>query len=1012
MASESDRIGDRYVLENEIGAGGMGVVWRARDDRLGRNVALKLLTASAVGSEIARTRLVREARAAAKLQHDAIVHVYDVGETGDGGAFLVMELVKGESLRDAMAKGTLSIGKRLEIVVGVATALAYAHEAGIVHRDVKPDNVLVRENGKPVVLDFGLAKPIAPELAETVGAGEDSLRLTGTGNIVGTPAYLAPEQVKGEEVGPTADQFALAVMTFELVTGKLPWKGKAVLEVLTSMLHDDPPSAEEIVPELPKGFDRVLLRAMKRAPEERYPSVLEFAKALTEVCGELVSQGVPSGRISMPSSPKPSSEPVAAKTLSGTGTLARKVSTPEASKKGPSRIVALGAIALLGIAAVGIVRTVTRDSTTSTTAADAAPVMLGATSVVACPHFKVVGDVYEKRTGWLGAAAAALACDRIQATLGGGAARTLTPAELVAGIAREPVDMTRIDMFSDEGVDVEATKNAKERATAWVDGTVTKKPNEIEVEIVVRGKDDNEISRASGTGYELFEAVSVAVRAAKGAFEVRGPSEYQKEWLRVDSIDAALDQIDVTTAILVEDDVALKAACERAAQQRAIKPDMAFLIRALCHERLKRAPLDEPPPPIDTSSPGALVTTIAAQRNRGGLEEVKKRVLQLREIGDKATTPEERAIIAATTADLLYTAGDLDGARSNARLGVQLLPKLSDLRGTPWHRLSFASEFDRGLAPTHSYWISWEPVAVQNAGSHDMPYAEKVRLFGRGYLLGRRGYFATLFAEGLAHLGRVEESRNIAVALDDDHLRVRALIGEQKYRGALMFVTETLAKLPADATSTSRAFRMASAGAEAAELIGVPADFVDDLVKRFIDPEPPLITPIGVVPFLALVHACTRAPMAVAQRCIKRVKQIYARGDLGGILGTAPGILEGAELYLAKDYKGAAKAFRPMLRQGGAVNDEGLRHVVVDAFDRAELYDLADRADGDFSTLADLPGAMDLAVIRTAFRAEKMGNPGRARKLATISLERLRFADEDAAAMKDLQALMKRLPEK
>jgi eukaryotic-like serine/threonine-protein kinase len=164
MIGKGQRIAGRYLLDSEIGAGAMGVVWRARDERLGRDVAVKLLAAKAVGNEVARARLVREARAAGRLQHEGIVHIYDVGETDDGGAFLVMELVSGHTLRAWLDEGKLSINERVELVLAVAEALACAHEFGVVHRDIKPDNVLVRMTGRPVLLDFGLAKPTAAPL--------------------------------------------------------------------------------------------------------------------------------------------------------------------------------------------------------------------------------------------------------------------------------------------------------------------------------------------------------------------------------------------------------------------------------------------------------------------------------------------------------------------------------------------------------------------------------------------------------------------------------------------------------------------------------------------------------------------------------------------------------------------------------------------------------------------------------------------------------------------------------
>ncbi|HEY8943060.1 MAG TPA: serine/threonine-protein kinase [Polyangiaceae bacterium] len=429
MIAKRQRLAGRYILDCEIGAGGMGVVWRARDERLGRDVAVKLLAANAIGNDVARARLVREARAAARLQHEGIVHIYDVGETEDGGAFLVMELISGQLLRGWIDDGKLSIHERVSLVVELAAALNFAHELGIVHRDIKPDNVLVRSNSRPVLLDFGLAKPIGMPLVETLG-GDDGLRLTGTGAIVGTPAYLAPEQVKGDTVGAAADQFALAVMTFELLTGRLPWSGKTVIEVLASMLHDQPPSVAELVPELPAGIDAVLHRALEKDPEQRFPSVAAFIEALQQLFPEL-----PQARFS-------TVPPFVTKDSSmGSGSadtgLAKKVglSRPPAERK--RHWIAALVLAFVVLLGMGLVAERARRSRAEAPdARGAASPLLAPDTVVACHIFKVSGELPEP-SGWLGAAAAGLACDRIQALLGGSSSRTLVPAELVPGLPRE-----------------------------------------------------------------------------------------------------------------------------------------------------------------------------------------------------------------------------------------------------------------------------------------------------------------------------------------------------------------------------------------------------------------------------------------------------------------------------------------------------------------------------------------------------------------------------------------------
>lgn len=278
MSKPGDRIGDRYVVGDEIGSGGMGVVVRATDTRLGREVALKVLSPRVFGDATARARLVREARSAAALEHVGIVHVYDVGETEEGGAYLVMELVRGESLRSLLERGGLSPGRTLVAMTEAARALAFAHQKGFIHRDVKPDNIMLREDGRAVVLDFGIAK------GDRDGTVEGSpLTLTADGQLVGTPAYLSPEQASGEAMDGRSDQFALAVTTYEALTLRLPWSGTSAPAIVAAILRDDPPPPSRFANELPADVDRVLLRALAKRPEDRYPTLDAFADALESI---------------------------------------------------------------------------------------------------------------------------------------------------------------------------------------------------------------------------------------------------------------------------------------------------------------------------------------------------------------------------------------------------------------------------------------------------------------------------------------------------------------------------------------------------------------------------------------------------------------------------------------------------------------------------------------------------------------------------------------------------------
>jgi serine/threonine-protein kinase len=258
----------------------MGRVVRARDPKLDREVAVKLLAHNALGDSKARERMLREARAVAKLEHPHIIHVYDVGETDDGGAFIVMELVRGQSLRARLQKEPLTLAEAIRVFADCARALAFAHAHGIVHRDVKPDNIMLREDGRPVILDFGIVKSASAEGPST---------LTEHGAIVGTPAYLAPEQARGEVVDGRTDQFALAVTLFEALTCRLPWSGHSVPEVVASMLRDAPAPIEGVP--LAREVARVIERALRKPPQDRYGDMARFADALEALLPELAAAG-------------------------------------------------------------------------------------------------------------------------------------------------------------------------------------------------------------------------------------------------------------------------------------------------------------------------------------------------------------------------------------------------------------------------------------------------------------------------------------------------------------------------------------------------------------------------------------------------------------------------------------------------------------------------------------------------------------------------------------------------
>jgi serine/threonine-protein kinase len=279
-----DSIG-KYTIEADLGEGGMGRVCVAHDPALDRRVALKVVRVDAAEGEAARkdanARLFREARAAARLDHPNVVAVFDVGEV-DGTPYLAMELVKGKTLRDAAAAPDVSLGQRLAWLADAARALAAAHRAGIVHRDVKPENVMVRDDGVVKVLDFGIARRTRAPVDPTAPTASPTLpTLTGAGVSIGTPLYMTPEQIAGDEVDGRTDQFAWAVMAHEVLTGSVPWKTKNdALGLVAAILTQPAPSVRDKAPDVPAEVDAVLAKCLSKSPADRYASMEEVVAAL------------------------------------------------------------------------------------------------------------------------------------------------------------------------------------------------------------------------------------------------------------------------------------------------------------------------------------------------------------------------------------------------------------------------------------------------------------------------------------------------------------------------------------------------------------------------------------------------------------------------------------------------------------------------------------------------------------------------------------------------------------
>jgi serine/threonine protein kinase len=287
-----------YEILAPIGAGGMGEVYRARDTRLGRELAIKVLPAEMSADRDRLTRFEQEARSASALNHPNIVTIHEIGRA-DGTAYIAMELVSGRTLREILAEGPLPIRRLLPLACQIADGLARAHEAGIVHRDLKPENVMVSRDGHLKILDFGLAK-LVPHAGSDVSQLATAVEPTRSGIVLGTVGYMSPEQASGKALDFRSDQFSLGLILYEMASGRRAFSRATAVDTLSAILHEEPEPLAAVRPETPLALRWLIERCLAKEPDDRYASTRDLARDLAMLRDHLAESGASETLVTRP----------------------------------------------------------------------------------------------------------------------------------------------------------------------------------------------------------------------------------------------------------------------------------------------------------------------------------------------------------------------------------------------------------------------------------------------------------------------------------------------------------------------------------------------------------------------------------------------------------------------------------------------------------------------------------------------------------------------------------------
>ncbi|MCC6624177.1 MAG: serine/threonine protein kinase [Deltaproteobacteria bacterium] len=1014
----------------------MGVVYEAIEKSLRRTVALKVLPEDVTRDPQRRARFIREARAAAAVTHPTLLTIFQVGSV-DERVYIAMELVRGRSLRDVLAAGPLPVAEARRIGIDIASGLGRAHAAGIVHRDVKPDNVMLSHDGMVKVLDFGIARlavgsPLAAVEDASTGAGTFVRgALTAEGSLIGTPGYMAPEQSTGGAVDARADVFALGATMYEMLVGLRAFDGHTPIDVLIASARDPFVPIASVRPDVPPALAAIVERCLAKQPADRYPDGDALASALralatTAPAGPALAMdtlgGAPApaaiAQTAPPAAPVSAATPVAA---------------PVAPRPARSRALVLGVsvVVLGGLAAFALTRSsdgtspdgppvdavvssadALPDDTPEVEAAAVGPHLRGDDhAVVGCVVFESAGA--DEPSGWLGAAAADLVCNRLAVLLGGTNEDTRVPAELLA-LPRMPTDDLPLDPYAAPDARARSIEAAKKLGPRWVDGRVevTAQGLAIDVRVV---QDDRVLASAHGEARHLTRAVSQAIErlVVDRAIEpASAPAPAVGWWAGASTIPAALAVYDFHLATMLRLDIA-EALARVEARAADLRPEVLPILRVAADPSKASEIGKALPPPDDTNDLGRYWSS-GVRITFGTDAERAAEADRLAALRAGLTDPLVLAVTTNSEAGIRLGLGQVDRTRELVLGLVERHPRAADWRLLSW--VAWQTPWAAASSRMNGVWAPADPDAWAQieANLKDPPPEERLAFYLRAVLLAPdvpmwNVHLTRLFIRA----GQPVRARSFAARMagagperaGTAELMLAIVEGSEGALGsAAARARKVLLNLEEFGVVEEAHPELVHTASNLARIVGPIEELGDAFAQRFVLVDPPRLARKMMAPAHA-ADGCAEASPAIAKACHERLRALLAQGFFTeGHPAAADTSFTIAERFAAGDMAGVVAAYRPLLVK---LVPNGYAPRAFDAMGDPET---ASRLDQASMVWASLYHGATLGHVREARRALARKDSAAARAFAQTVIDAWGVADVPVPAVAEMKALIASLP--